>query len=106
MALSRGDINLPPLPKRTVDCPELGGEVVIRGLLLSDRLRLVEQAGGQDMGRVAQLLTSTVIGPDDKPLLTAAEWEQFGAVHFEAALKLFSVAVELAGLKTEVAEKN
>jgi len=74
--------------------------------LLRDRLNLVGEVGDQDMGRVAKLLSVTVIDPKGNPLLTTDEWEQFGAVHFQAALNLFSVAVELAGLKAEVAEKN
>lgn len=107
MALSRGELRLPPLPKKTVDVPELGGEVIVQGLLLRDRLRLVdESAQPQSFARVAQMLAATVIDPAGQPLLTVEEWEQFGAVHFEAALRIFSVSVELAGLKVDAAEKN
>jgi hypothetical protein len=106
MALTRAELRLPPLPKKTVNVPELGGEVIVRGLLLRDRLALVDEAGPQDMGRVARLLAATVIAPDDTPLLTVEEWEQFGAVHFAATLSLFGEAAKMAGLAVEAAEKN
>jgi hypothetical protein len=90
---------LPPLPKRTVDVPEMGGEVIVRGLLLSDRLRLAGLVGaGADKEVVAQTLALTVVDEVELPIWTVAEWERFGAVHFPAALKLFKEAQELSGI--------
>lgn len=90
---------LPALPKRTVELPEAGGEVIVRGLLLTDRLRLAGLVGdGADKEVVAQTLAVTVIDENEMPLWSVAQWEQFGAVHFGAALRVFRVAQELSGL--------
>ena len=107
MALSKKDVRRPVLPKRAVDVPELGGEVIVRGLLLKDRLAIADISGtNQDFSRVSKVLTATVVDPDDKPLLTQDEWEEFGAQHFSAAMRVFEVALELSGFKAEVLEKN
>ena len=49
---------------------------------------------------------ASVVGPDDRPLLTEDEWERFGGRHFTAALKLFNVARRLTGLDAEDVAKN
>ena len=38
--LKKSEIPVPDLPKEVVEVPELGGEVVVRGLLLRDRLAI------------------------------------------------------------------
>lgn len=107
MALSKKDVKRPVLPKRAVDVPELGGEVIVRGLLLKDRLAIADVSGkDQDFGRVAKVLAATVVDIDDQPLLSVNEWEEFGATHFAAAMRVFEVALELSGFKAEVLEKN
>lgn len=103
--LERGAIAAPTLPKRTVEVPELGGEVIVRGLLLADRLAVLS-GDKLDFSRISRLLASTVVLADGLPMWTAAEWEEFGAAHFDAAVRLFDVAAELSGLRTEIAEKN
>lgn len=108
MALTRSQITIPEIPRETVDFPELGGEVIVRGLLLRDRLALFAtlRDDGGAYSHMATLLAMTVIGDDGKPLLTDAEWEAFGATHFDAALRLFAVVKRLAGLDSETVEKN
>lgn len=103
--LERGAVPAPTLPKRTVEVPELGGEVIVRGLLLADRLAVLSSPG-VDYGRMSRLLAASVVLADGEPLWSAAEWEEFGAQHFEAASRIFDVALELSGLKGEAAEKN
>jgi hypothetical protein len=94
---------LPPLPKRTVDVPEMGGEVVVRGLLLTDRLNLGGMvANGVDKEIMARTLACTVTDANGAPIWTEAQWEQFGAVEFNAAVRLFMVAQELSGLTATV----
>lgn len=99
--VDRATALLPTLPKRTVDCPEIGGEVIVRGLMLADRLPLLDEAVGSPDGvpleRVPRVLAATVIGTDGEPLWTEEQWNQFGAVHTSAAVKLFNVAMELSG---------
>lgn len=123
MAIDRNQARPPVLPKEAVDVPEIGGEVIVRGLLLTERLALfVEnlpqaQAEGEEAvidGPVAadryihipRMLARTVLAADGKPLWTEAQWEEFGAVHFDVALRLFHVAQRLSGLQVEEAKKN
>jgi hypothetical protein len=52
------------------------------------------------------MLAPTVIGEDGAALMSEAEWEAFGGVHFGEALELFAVARRLSGLDAEVIAKN
>lgn len=106
--LKKANIAAPVLPKETVAVEELGGEVVVRGLLLSERLALY--AGANDEGRVfAQipaLLAQTVVDADNAPVFNVEQWEAFGSKHVDAAMRLFGVAKRLSGLDAEAAAKN
>lgn len=106
--LKKSQIASPVLPKETVDVAELGGEVVVRGLLLSERLALYAGAGddGRVFAQIPVLLAQTVVDADNAPVFDAAQWEAFGAQHMEAALRLFAVAKRLSGLDAEAAAKN
>lgn len=109
MALDRSQIPAPVLPKEAVPVPSLGGEVIVHGLLLRDRLRLFAEAreeGAVRYASVSSMLAATVTGGDGKPLYTVDEWETFGALHLDEALDLFAVAKRLSGLDSEDAEKN
>lgn len=107
MALKKNEIARPVLPKEAHDIPELGGEVVVRGLLLSERLALFAEArDGERFSHISRLLACAVIDAEGKPVFTAEEWEQFGSANFEAALRIFEIARRLSGLDTEVREKN
>lgn len=102
MALSREQLRRPAVPKETVDVPALGGEVVVRGLLLSERL---EWAGSAGYAQVARALALCVALEDGKPALTAEEWEAFGGQHLEAAIDLFQVVKRLSGLGGDAEKK-
>lgn len=106
--LSKSQIASPVLPREAVDVVELGGEVVVRGLLFSERLALFSRVGedGKAFAEIPALLALTVIDAEDAPIFTAAEWEAFGAKHMETLLHLFAVAKRLSGLDAEVAAKN
>lgn len=106
--LKKSQIAPPVLPKETVDVAELGGEVVVRGLLLSERLALYAGAGddGRVFAQIPALLAQTVVDADGDAIYDAAAWEAFGAQHMEAALRLFAVAKRLSGLDAEAAAKN
>jgi hypothetical protein len=110
MALSKSEVRRPALPKRAVAVPELGGEVVVRGLLLKDRLALFRDGSEtRDYEFVANVLAVTVLDNEGEPLFTSDEWNEFGAVHIKAAMDLFGVASELSGLRATVEgdpEKN
>ena len=106
--LTRNQIAMPALPRETVAVPPLGGDVIVRGLLLRERLELsVEQRkDGNSFRRTAQMLARSVVDDQDQPLLSEAEWEAFGGLHPGAALDLFGVAYRLSGFNVEVVEKN
>lgn len=108
MSLNRNQITLPVLPSETVAVAALGGDVIVRGLRLGDRLGIFAdlRTNGKSYTHIARLLAVSVVGEDSQPLLTEAEWEAFGGANFEAALDLFGVARRLSGLDTEVIEKN
>lgn len=122
MALQRSQIKLPVLPKEAVQVEALGGEVIVRGMLLSERLqndRLNAEARKpvdgetEEQGRaraggliVPRVLHQCVVDPDGASLMTADEWDQFGALHRADVFRLFNVAMRLSGQDLEAAEKN
>lgn len=108
MALQKKDIKPPVLPKEAVQVDELGGEVIVRGLLLRERVEIFHKESGATAwsARVSQILAATVIDADGKPIYTADEWEEFGAVHFSACARLLGVANRLSGLEVEETQKN
>lgn len=106
--LKKANVTAPVLPKETVPVAALGGEVVVRGLLLSERLSLFAgiREDGKAFAHLPSMLAATVQDADGLPLFNEQEWEAFGAKHFQEALALFAVARKLSGLDAEVAEKN
>ena len=105
--LKKGDVKRPVLPKETVTVPELGGDVVVRGLLLSERLAIFSpREGVNQFAHIGELLAATVVDCAGEAIFTATEWEEFGAKDFSAALNLFQVARRLSGLDVEVQQKN
>lgn len=105
MALKKSDIAKPSLPMEAVEVPELGGEVIVRGLLLSERLDLVLHED-EGIARIPRMLSTCVIDADHKAIFTADEWETYGARHAASALKLWEVAKRLSGMDREDTEKN
>ena len=108
MAIKRSDLALPETPRETVAVPALGGDVIVRGLLLGERLALFAnlRQAASTYGHVSTVLAATVIDDDGLPLFSAAEWEVFGGSHFSQVLDIFLVAQRLSGLDAEVIEKN
>ncbi len=120
--LERGAVPAPVLPKETTTVEKLGGDVVVRGLLLSERLHLSalqsnlrtplpgeteEQARLRaGMVMVPRMLEVSVVLNDGQPVYTAKQWEEFGATNEAEALRLFSIALRLAGRDLEAAAKN
>ena len=77
------------------------GEVTLRGLTFSARVALHEAS--QDRGMFLQGLLAAVV---ESPKLTAAEWDVFGGVDQEQFIELTGIAMRLAGLDQEDAEKK
>ncbi len=122
MAVARGQAKTPVLPKEVVPVDAIGGEVIVRGLLMSEQMAItaqIMQASAPRDGeseeaarirarseRVAQTLARTVVLDDGKPLWSVAEWDVFGCREPAAALELFRVAQRLNGQDDEATAKN
>lgn len=125
-AVSRSAARAPVLPKETIDdaavVEAIGGAVIVRGMLLTERLALfvdnlpvtgadgADGAGGDSpparFVHIPRVLAATVLAGDNRPLWNEATWEEFGATNFEVSLRLFGVAQRLSGLDIEDAKKN
>lgn len=86
--------------------PALGGEVIVRPMLLGERLQYFTDRNGVDYQHVSRLLAVTVLDANREPLMSASDWERFGAAHHDAAIDLFNVAWRHNGFATEESEKN
>lgn len=120
--LKRSAVKAPVVRKETVAVPSLKGDVVVRGLLLSERLELsavnkqlsavqegedvetaLARAGAQIVSRT---LEKVVLLADGKPLFTAREWDEHGATNSDDVLALFKVARRLGGFEAGAIAKN
>lgn len=104
--LTRADLARPELEREIATVPELGGDVIVQGLLLRDRLAVMSRENPGQFGHVATMLAAAVVQADGAPLMTADEWERFGVKHFDRAMSLFMIAKRLCGLEEGVAEKK
>jgi hypothetical protein len=122
MALDRNQLKAPVLPKEAVPVDALGGEVIVRGLLLSERLalsalnsQLSQPLDGEDKAlanaragaqMVAHTLAKVVLLADGLPVYSAAEWDAFGAAQSGVVLDLYRHSRRLNGLDAGDIEKN
>lgn len=114
--IKRAEAPTPTLPKETTPVEALGGDVVVRGLLLSERMALqaklsaVRKADTLDQSEVYTilplLLSLCVLDADGLPIYTQPEWEAFGARHTNQALAVFAVAWRLCGFDEADTKKN
>lgn len=120
--IERNQVKAPVLRKQTVSVPALGGDVIVRGLLLSEMMvknhvnaeNQVPRAGETEQQARARAgaravsftLANTVTAADGKALFTEEEWDVFGAEHTDAVIELFKVAETLNGLNKKAVEKN
>lgn len=88
--------------------PALGGDVIVRGLRLSERLSLFSnlRQDGRNYESIGRLLSLCVIDSAGTPLLSEDQWEELGGGHFDQVFDLFKVARKLSGLDAEAVEKN
>lgn len=105
--LKKSAIPAPSLLEEVVSVPELGGDVLVRGMLLKDRLEISIVDG---YGRMSSMLAACVFADNEKgepvPLYSAEEWERVGARHYAATLKLWDTTRRLSDIDGEEAEKN
>lgn len=108
MALAKDQITRPVQKKEAVLVSELGGEVIVRGLRLSERFALFAGMGndGAKYLQMARLLSMAVVDARGDALMTEEDWDVFGAENYAAMASLFDVAKRLSGLDAEVVQKN
>jgi hypothetical protein len=113
---------MPVVPTETVDVPELGGAVTVRGMMLNQRLSYsawsvkvrepakdeTPEAAQERTGSmtIAKLLSLCVVDAAAQGLYTQDQWEQFGAVHPAPCLRLFDIAWRCSGFEEADAAKN
>ena len=123
MALTRETATPPVLPQEEVPFPPAGGDVLVRGLLMTqrlanERLREAEQVPREDetdeeaQARagariVARVLAQAVVEEESGlPLFTELQWDKFGSTHRIEVFRVFNVAMRLSGYDLKVIEKN
>lgn len=119
MAIERDKVNAPPVLRQeetTVDA--IGGPVIVRGLMLADRLALWDeerpQKGESDEAAlkrskatvVERQLARMVVLADGEPLWTAEQWRAFGQQHPQDAFRLYNLGNSFSGGNTKAIEKN
>lgn len=104
MPLNRSQLKEPTLEREPVDVPELGGEVIVQAMMMSDRLQIAT-ADLPRFAHVAEVLARSVVDDEGVRFWTAQQWEVFGGQNQDAAWKLFGVAQRLSKLGSND-EKN
>jgi hypothetical protein len=110
MVIDAETIAPPVLPKETVQVDEFGGEVVVRGLLLAERLQMLLKVDGSasvdGSERMGYMLHRCVRDVHDHPVMSLEGWEIWGAMHYETAIALWNRAMRLSGFNVEDERKN
>lgn len=85
-------------PEREAVVPELGGDgrVIVRTVPFGTKLAIARLP--TDGQQACALAAATVLDDAGEPLMDAAAWEQFSAVHEDRFLDLLAIAKEVTGL--------
>lgn len=82
-----------------LEVPELG-PVVVRGLLLRDRLTMAAQPA-DGYANAARMLMFCVLRPDHSPVCNEVGWEVYGTKHYATCVDLLTRAQRLSGMLGE-----
>lgn len=109
--LSRDSVFAPTLRRETVPVPSLNGDVIVRGLKLSERLRLrglaQDAAGSANPDRfVSELLAVAVVDADGNPFWSADEWDIWGSGQVADYGVLVDKALQLGGFDGAAAKNG
>src|SRR5574337_1282139 len=97
--IKKSDVQRPVVREEIVPVSGLGGDVLVRGLLLSQRLELSLRTSGQvTFEQMPQLLELCILDADGESIYTAAEWELYGAKNFADTMLLWDKSMELSGM--------
>jgi hypothetical protein len=119
--LKRADLPKVELRSERVTVSSLGGDVIVRGLMLAQSLQLAHvrakaaaQAEGETVDDAqmragatyaAAVLACQVLDADDQPLMSAEQWSIWGGRHADEFQQLYDAATRANGGAGE-AEKN
>lgn len=119
MAIERDKVNAPPdLRQEEITVDAIGGPVIVRGLVLADRLELwaeeqpqkgetPEAAAKRSKATlVERQLARMVVLADGEPLWTVEQWKAFGQQHPDDAFRLYNLGNSFSGGDTKAIEKN
>lgn len=96
----------PPTPrKETIEIAGIG-EVVVRGLMLSERLALIALEDSQGYRAVPQQLAYCVLDVNGEPLMTAEQWDTWAAQNPEAWFDIVKAIRRLSGQDLGDVAKN
>jgi hypothetical protein len=106
--INREQVADPALRSEAVELEPLGGSVIVRGLKLSERLRLRNSAGegGSAERFTAELLAVAVVDGDRRPLWTAEQWDVWGSEHPKHYGALVEKALSLGGFDGAAAKND
>lgn len=85
------------LKREEYEAPE-HGEVTIRGMLLSERMKLHEITAKGTERFIPYTLSCCVLNSKGRPLMDESSWDEFGGVYMEAALEMFAIAQRVSGM--------
>ncbi|WP_431512614.1 hypothetical protein [Variovorax sp. DAIF25] len=122
MVVNRNSVRKPVLPQQIEPCEPLGGDVVVRGLLMSERMALDDlnekaakplEGESEEQARtragkliVPRMLNACVVDDEGMPVLSMDEWDVFGGAHRRLTFHLFGIALRLSGRDPEAVKKN
>lgn len=109
--IKKAEVSAPALQKEEIiTVPELGGDVIVRGPGLSERLGMAfsKSPEGRKFAHLAKLLAVCVLDGDYEPLFTVEQWEAFACndEKLSAAMRLWDIAWRLGDFDGAQAEKN
>lgn len=87
----------------------LGGEVLVRGLMLSEAFAVSLAAKNDNAQLVASTLARAVLCESDDglvPVMTAEEWDAWGGANLPEAMRLFNLSQTFSGGDIEDAAKK
>lgn len=105
--IKRGAVVAPAIGRETIEVPEMGGEVVVRGMTMAERLVTGSADAGIDqMSQITFGLSRCVLIDDGEPLFTQDQWEAYGAKNLDVAIRLWTAVRRLSLLTVEDVEKK
>jgi hypothetical protein len=95
----------PTLPTELVDVASLGGAVIVRGLTLSQRMRIARVDAENGLAML-DILSVSVLASDGEPVFSREDWDIWASLHIEDAVALAGIARRLSGLDMEEASRD